>query len=192
MIRTLAILLFLVCVSAQAQELFRYKNEDGVLVTTDRLPPNAANGGYEVISTSGRILRVVAPLSQEAMLSDEQRADAAEQQRNDVYLLTSYSSVSEIEAQADRKLTQVRFDMRQLEGTLATMKSNEMALVDQAAELEMAGREVSADILEQLQTSRASQQQMQVRLVTRGEELERLRKHYERFVARFLELKSSQ
>jgi hypothetical protein len=69
-----------------AAELYRYYNQQGVLVTTDIPPANAAINDYEVVNESGRVLRVVSALDIVEGLSSDQS-------KQDNYLLTSFSSV---------------------------------------------------------------------------------------------------
>ncbi len=63
----------------------------GVLVTTDTPPPDAATNDYEVVNESGRLLRIVSALDRDAELS-------VDQSKQDHYLLSSFSTVDEIQS----------------------------------------------------------------------------------------------
>jgi hypothetical protein len=103
---------------------YRYLNEQGAKVMHHALPPEAAKRGYEVVSLSGIVLKVVPPA-----LTPEQAAAAAaqkEQQREldewDAALLRRYSSVDDIEAAKQRKLADLEASMSILISNLNTIQ----------------------------------------------------------------------
>ena len=91
-----------------AAELYRYYNQQGVLVTTDTPPADAATNDYEVVNESGRVLRIVSVLEAGEDLSSDQS-------KLDNYLLTSFSSVDEIESLKARKVQLLMREIEQLE-----------------------------------------------------------------------------
>ena len=64
------VLLSAICLSVSAAQLYRYKNEQGVLVLTQTLPAEYASKGYEILNEKGRLIKVVPPA-----LSPEQIAE---------------------------------------------------------------------------------------------------------------------
>jgi DNA repair exonuclease SbcCD ATPase subunit len=55
------LLLSVFSLSISAAQLYRYKNEQGVMVLTQTLPAQYANQGYEILNEKGRVIRVVPP-----------------------------------------------------------------------------------------------------------------------------------
>ena len=90
-----------------AAELYRYYNQQGVLVTTDTPPADAAANDYEVVNESGRVLRIVSASEIDQELSSDQS-------KQDNYLLSSFSSVGEIQSLKQRKVQLLMREIEQL------------------------------------------------------------------------------
>lgn len=151
---------FLAIVSAnvsygQALNYYRVINDAGVVELKSSLTPAEAKRGYVIVTLGGHIIKEVpAELSDEeyALLSDELKARASKAQQEkkareyNESLLLRYSTVGDLEAERQRKLSE--FDVR-----ISILRSNMMSLKDQverqqsrAANIERTGREVPAVI----------------------------------------------
>jgi len=86
-------------------QLFRYKNAEGVPVTTYVLPPEASGKGYEIINTKGDVLETVKP----APTAAEKQAflDAIEQEKYDKNLMLKYGSLAELMKAQKRKMEEM-------------------------------------------------------------------------------------
>lgn len=116
-------------------ELYRYQNELGVTVVDWTIPAAYVSDGYEVLSESGQVVRVVPPAKTETELERDaaaQRAREAEaaaeaaQLERDTFLLRRYSTVRDIEAARDRSL-------RELDIRIAILNSQRDTLSQQLA-----------------------------------------------------------
>lgn len=54
-------LLSAICLSVSAGQLYRYKNEQGLMVLTQTLPAEYASNGYEILNEKGRVIKVIPP-----------------------------------------------------------------------------------------------------------------------------------
>ena len=130
---------------------YMYENEDGVLVQSDRLPPEAVPRGYKVVNASGDIIKEVArQLSAEEKVAydaemDRRRAQQQELERIrkwDETLLLRYSTVDEIDEAKARSLREYDVRIGILSGNLMSLKTQIEAEQGEAANYERAGREV--------------------------------------------------
>lgn len=125
---------------AAPAELYRYQNELGVTVVDWAIPAAYVSDGYEVLSESGQVVRVVPPAKTETELERdvaaerareaEAAAEAAQLER-DTFLLRRYSTVEDIEAARDRSL-------RELDIRIAILNSQRDTLSQQLARHEAA------------------------------------------------------
>jgi len=182
---------------ASGTELYRYLNEDGVLVVDYQVPTSLVKNGYEVINSKGQVLRVVPRqlTEEEQKAADIQKRQQAEalaeqkrQQEHDESLLMRYSTVSDIEAARERALGDLRI-------RVSILKSNKLALKQkvenyqvEAAEMERRGQEVD---VKRLETIKDLQQQIVTadRAITdREKEISKVEAAYQEDIDRFKEL----
>jgi len=91
---------------------YRYRDQDGNTVISSTLPPEVANQGYEVVSTTGNVIEKVDPKKSDAQIQEElkqmklhqkqkkhqkelKQAEQEQTQRDEV-LLQSFSSEADI------------------------------------------------------------------------------------------------
>jgi hypothetical protein len=165
-----------------AAELYRYYNQQGVLVTTDTPPPDAATNDYEVVNESGRLLRIVSALDRDAELSRNQS-------KRDNYLLSSFSSVNEIQSLKERKVQLLMREIEQLENNLAALATRENKIYFDAANIELSGEVVPASVSQQLQLLEGARVELTDTLAQRREEHAALEKLYKGYISRFRLLK---
>lgn len=118
---------------AHSSNLYRYKDDAGIMVVDWRVPAEFIDHGYEVLDETGRVLQVVP-----RALTQEEKLDAskarkleseafAEQERLQAWdesLLLRYSTTEDIEAARDRAL-------RDLKIRVSILKSNRRSLRQQ-------------------------------------------------------------
>ena len=165
-----------------AAELYRYYNQQGVLVTTDTPPPDAATNDYEVVNESGRLLRIVSALDHDTALSSDQS-------KQDHYLLTSFSSVDEIQSLKARKVQLLVREIEQLENNLTALAVREDKIYFDASNIELSGETVPVSMHEQLQKLEDARAELIDTLAQRREGLSALERLYEGYIARFSLLK---
>jgi hypothetical protein len=181
---------------AQAARLYRYYNDQGVLVIDHTVPADAAARGYEILSGDGAVLESVAPAAANTDTGGEAAATprlsaevVAEQEKIDRYLLTSYSSVADIEAVKARRLGEVEREIGIAEAQLAGLAEKREVIQERAANLQRLGKPVTEAILEELAGLDAQEARAQARLRERRLQHAELAQHYDTYAERFRELR---
>lgn len=146
---SLLLLLGLLGATVAQAELYRYVDDQGVVVL-DRhgVPPQFIGRGYEVLNDQGRVTQVVppAPTAQERQLLLEAKARA----ETDAQLLRLYASVADVERATARRLSELDSLIGITRGNLQSLRTQQANLQSQAANHERAGREVPEQLLVQI------------------------------------------
>lgn len=166
--------------------LYRYTDENGVQVLNDAVPPRYVAGGYEILTRSGRLLKVVPPqLSGEELEAQKRRR---EQEEADRKLLKRYNSVADIESARARKLAIVEQDMAIIRSNIATLGKQIEQEQAKAARTQRNGGQVSPELLQRIEDLRREVAVVRERLARREAEAQRLDKEFDRAEARFAEI----
>lgn len=143
----------------RAAEVFRYKDENGVIVWSQTLPPEYAVGGYRIYDRSGRLIREVAPqlteeeLAQRArdereLIEAQQRAAAAYER--DKRLMRLYASADDVERAKERRLASIENAINTMRGNVQRLRVQRQNLESQAADVERTGARIPQSILDEL------------------------------------------
>jgi chromosome segregation ATPase len=183
--------------SLDAREIYRYKDASGVSVINDRLPPEVAALGYEVLSDTGVLLRVVPPKKTPEQLEalDAQESEAeraqrqAEQQRKaDELLLIRYSSIDDIKAARERSLQALQIRANILRSNLRSMAQQLGNYQAEAAAIERLGHLLDQERIDAIQNLRARIETSQLALSDREQEMEEVTQAYQADIDRFQHL----
>jgi len=139
--------------SSSGEDLYyRYVNKQGVRVINHTLPPKFAQHGYEVVTASGMVVKVVeAALSgEDAKLLAEKRLRDTELAVWDKELRRRYSSVRDIEAAKERKLAEVDGNIAILDSNVRNLRKQISGQHARAANTERSGRKVSKAVINTL------------------------------------------
>ena len=151
------------------------------------LPPEYAQKGYEVVSMSGKVIKVVPP----AMSVEEAAKQASAKQQAEVLavwdkrLRLRYSSVADIESAKQRKLAEIESNVSILRGNLRSLKGEIAQHESRAANSERAGREVPQAILDTLAALRQKQDNIIGQIQQRKQESIELVERFDRDIERF-------
>lgn len=184
MTKPVLLLCLLLANIAVADELYRYRDSAGIVVTADTIPPNAVIDGYEVVNKQGTVLETV-----QAWQPVHQN-----QTKQDQYLLASFSHVGEITRLKERKLALLARDIQNLRDSLSSLDVREESLVADAANVEMAGEEVAVELMQQISQARLDRAEVKKLLVSRETDQQSIEALYRGYEQRFrqLELDSRQ
>ena len=167
--------------------LYRYKDANGRPVISRSIPPEFVDEGYEVLTEQMRIVRVVPPADVREKMMEEEKA-RAQQLENDRRLLRSYTSAQEAEESRDRKVQELElFIDTRTNGVDRLQKSLANALQD-AADTERRGKEVSPELLKNIEAIKVQIHEEQVKLDSMREELQEVRGRYADDIERLREL----
>ena len=174
---------------AYASNLYRYTNSRGFVVLDDRLPPEYVSNGYEVLSKSGRLIKVV-PAYVEKPLVDTKQQEIADEKRlqEDKYILASYSSREEIQHTVGRKLQLLEREIKIVEQNLADTRAQRAKDRARAANYQRSGKSVPDSIKTVLVQLKEEENKAVSLLGARHKERANVKSLYERYEARFVEL----
>lgn len=145
---------------AQAVELYRYVDDQGVTVLNRQgVPPELIGNGYEVLNEQGRVVKVIPP----APSDEELRRLLAEKALagSDRQLLRLYSSPADVDRARERKLVEIDGLIGVARGNLQSARAQQANLQSQAADYERAGRAVPEHLLNQIDNQKGEQLRLQ-------------------------------
>lgn len=180
---------------AQAGQVYRYVNENGVTVIDDTVPPEFIPKGYEILDSSSLSLikRVPRQLSEEELRtqgSEEARARLKEEEERrlrawDESLLVRYSSLDDIKAARDRAVRDIQIRISILKSNLTTIKGNIEREQAVAADYERRGIAVPDDMLKNIDIMRLEIEDTEQSIAMRREEMEDVKASFQRDMDRF-------
>lgn len=172
---------------------YRYTNNEGHKVVAQSIPPQYVRNGYEMLTLSGEVLKVVAPAPAEAdaeRIAKERKA-AKEQARTDLILRQTYSSVHDIDSAKTRNLQELVNTINILQANLVSTKSQLKVQEGHAASIERNGKIVSEDVLKNISTLRNEEKDLSLQIKQRETEYQSAAAKYDQDRNRFIELTSA-
>lgn len=175
---------------AQAQTgktYYRYLNEQGIPVLNHQIPPEYAQKGYEVVTASGEVIKVVppAPSAKDATQMELKRQREAELAQWDEELRRRYSTVRDIEAAKKRKLVQVDGSIAILKGNIRNLKSQIADQQAKAARNERMGVAVPEATLKALAGLEEELRLSEAQIREREQQYKLIEAKYDRDIERF-------
>lgn len=179
---------------ADARNLYRYRDDNGVLVVDFHVPAEYVDNGYEVINDAGVVVDVVPRAltnneRQDATLQRRLQQEAADErirlQQWDESLLLRYSSVEDIEAARDRSLRDLKIRVSILKSNRRSLRQKVENTQARVAEAERAGRQPTAqdlEIIDQLKDEIASTERQ---IADRQSQIDEVSDGYQRDINRF-------
>ena len=137
---------------ATADNLYRYKNNEGGTVVDWHVPAKFAGRGYEVLNSLGEVIEVVPRQLSTSELNDKdlverlQRGAEAERARLaewDRFLLLRYSTVDDIDAARDRALRELKIRLSILASNQRVARGRLETALSRLADVERRGETAS-------------------------------------------------
>ena len=163
--KRLAVLLAIIsCSAAFADNLYRYKNNEGGTVVDWHVPAKFAGRGYEVLSPLGEVIKVVPRQLSDSELNDKdlverlKRGAEAERARLaewDRFLLLRYSTVEDIDAARDRALRELKIRLSILASNQRVARGRLETALSRLADFERRGEDALPQDLEAVEILRS-------------------------------------
>lgn len=186
--------------SVALAELYRYENEDGVIVLDSHVPARFVKKGYSILSMDGRVLEVVPrALTEEEIrerdkrLAEEERKEREERERRerDEMLMRLYATPGDVIRARDSKLDSIEAMIDTQRGNIERLESQQRSLEASLADIERAGGVIDQQRLvrintlekriEQIETEIAKKQTEKQDLeISFSEDLKRVKELYHR------------
>src|SRR5690606_14661632 len=154
------------------------------------IPPKYVRSGYEVLSMSGEVLRVVepAPAEEDAERVARERKIQADQHTNDALLRRRYSNLNDIEAIKKRSLLELQSNLDILRGNLSSTRAQIENQYVRAAATERSGRTVTPETLKLIADLQTEERDIQLQIKHRELEYQSLSDRFDQDKRRFEEL----
>lgn len=146
-------------VSAYAANLYRYKDENGTTAIGLNIPPHLVRNGYEVLSSNGRVIKVVPPAltAEEIAERDAKEAEkirlaqeAQKQKEEDQALLKLYSHPDDAVRVLKRKLQDIEDFISLKNGNISVVRSQLAQEETKAANMERTGKKIPESTLNKI------------------------------------------
>jgi len=178
--------------SSKGPIAYRWVDEQGVVHYGDHIPPQYANRERQVLNSQGvEVGRQDAQKTPEQLASDaREHASQIRQRQHDAFLITTYTSIKDIEALRDVRLEQLRGQRTAAEQYVESLRSRlaslqTLALNFQPYSSNAGARRMPDDLAENLVRT-VNELDVQSRaLATQGEEETSLRSQFQADIERY-------
>lgn len=182
-----------------AKKLYRWVDKDGKVQFSDTLPAEAIEQARTEISadsgrTTGSVERALTPEEQEErdrLAAEQARSEAAEQQQRQTEeaMLASFQTEEDLRRSYGVRVTLMQENLNAIEAGIGSQRNSLTSLLAEAAESELAGREVNPGRAATILDLRQEMTKQQNMLILKQAELLKLDQELEYLVQRFHELK---
>jgi len=130
-------------------QLFRYKNDQGTLVTSHILPPDRSQKGYQVVTIAGDVLETVAPAPTEE--EKKKILSAIDQEKYDKSLMLRYGTLADLLKAQKRKKDEIASKLSVLTSNQSNIRLQIDAEQSKAANYERQGKPIPEPVLVSLE-----------------------------------------
>jgi hypothetical protein len=175
---------------AQNVNFYKYVNAKGVNVISSRIPSEYVKKGYEIISSSGRVIQTIPPeLSAEEKVRVTAETERLEKlKERDTILLRRYSRPDDIEASKQRKISQVQNRVGLIDLNIEKINAQIDLYQSLAAEDERAGKNVSIDTIWTMEKLKSDRDMEIKERKQKIKEIDRIIDEHDRDVVRLKEI----
>ncbi|HUN27853.1 MAG TPA: DUF4124 domain-containing protein [Steroidobacteraceae bacterium] len=178
--------------------VFRWVDEHGGVHYGDSIPPQYAKDGATVLNDHGIVIGEVAPQKTAAELAAAARdeEELQKQHQRDSFLLTTYSSVKDIEQLRDERLGQLAGQRVAAEAYISNLHERLLALQARAMlfkpyDSERGARRMPDDLVEQLVRTLNEMRAQRGALDAKSEQESEMRAQFQADIDRFRELRAA-
>lgn len=172
---------------------YKWVDEQGIIHYGDNIPPQYAQQDREVMNSQGvEVGHIAAALTAEQAATEaRKKAEALKQRQHDSFLVTTYTSVADIEALRDVRLDQLQGQRAAAESYVESLRSRLGALQARALTFEpytANARRMPDDLAENLVRTVSEMRQQAGALAAKGDEEKTLRAQFDADIQRYREL----
>ncbi|MGH8150138.1 MAG: DUF4124 domain-containing protein [Steroidobacteraceae bacterium] len=179
--------------------VYRWVDSAGVVHYGDRIPPQYAQKATTVLNDDGVVIGQLSAEQSPSELAQSAREQQArlEQKRRDTFLLTTYTSVADIEQLRDQRIGQIRGQRAAAEQYIGNLNAQLRALEARAMLYKPYNPDTSAhrmpdDLVEQLVRTMNELRTQNAGLAAKGRQEAAIRSEFQADIDRYRELRHSQ
>lgn len=182
--------LLLTSLNSHAARFFRFEDENGVLVMSHAIPNDRVKYGYQIVDEHGRVLDTIEPqLSEEAYQRKlEMEAAFKECQQALTRVRNLFQSESDIDYAEEQALESIDTQIGNTKANLSHVRNQREELEAQAAQQDLSGQKISAVLLDNIESAKRQERNLEEQIEKWYEDKLRVRSDYE-FDRRVFELK---
>ena len=177
----LLVSLLLVSHSSQAARFFRYVDESGRLVLSHTIPNDLVAKGYEIVDENARVIETIAPQLSEreyqAKLALEARQRECRLAVNRVDGL--YRSLGDIDYAEQQALDSIDTQIANTQANLSHLRKQRESLESQAAALDISGKQISNALLDNIESAKTQESNLEEQVELRYAEKLDVRSSYD-------------
>lgn len=188
--------------TADAQQRYRWVDDNGSIRISDRIPPSATDKRIEVLNSRGMVVRVIEPKREltpeeeaarerERIAAEEAKAAQAAQARRDRMLLDTYTSVEDLVRSRDTRVSSLAAQIVVSRDALEAHRAHLEELEGNAAGLAGSGRDVPPALTKKIEETREQFESTKKFVEMREQEQADIRAQFEADIARFQVLRGS-
>jgi hypothetical protein len=184
---------------AKGPVVYRWVDDKGVVHYGDRVPPQYAQKETAVLNDQGvEVGHVAAPKTPaELAQAARERAQQLEEKQRDNFLLTTYTSVRDIEQLRDERLTQLKAQRAAAEQYIASLHERLLALQARAMLFkpynpDPKARRLPDDVAEQIVRTRNEIRSQRNALTAKDKEESAVRTQFQADIDRYQQLRSAE
>ncbi len=188
--------------AADAQQRYRWVDDNGSIRISDRIPPSAADKRIEVLNSRGMVVRVMEPkreltaeeqaaLEAERVAAEEAKAAQEAQARRDRMLLDTYTSVDDLVRSRDTRVSSLQAQIVVSRDALEAHRAHLVELEENAAGHQSAGRDVPPGLVKKIEETREQFESTKRFVEMREQEQADIRAQFEADIARFQALRGN-
>lgn len=188
--------------TVDAQERYRWVDDNGSIRISDRIPPSAANKRIEVLNSRGMLVKVIEPKREltdeekverelERIAAEEAKAAQAAQARRDRMLIDTYTSVDDLIRSRDTRVSSLEAQIVVSRDALEAHRAHLSELKDNAAGHVAAGRAVPPGLAKKIEETEEQFESTKNFVELREQEQADIRAQFEADIERFRALRGS-
>ena len=165
---------------ADAARFFRYKDESGKLVLSHTIPNDRVKIGYEIVDENARVIQTVAPQLSEEQYQAQLAQEARERDCRDAVrrVQSLYRSKADIDYAEEQALESIETQINNTKANLTHLTNQRRELEEQAAALDIAGKAISNALLDNIQSAKSQEKNLEEQIEGRYQEKLDLRLQY--------------
>jgi len=184
----------LLATAANAEETYRWRDEDGKVHYARTLPPEAAGRPYEILNSAGIVIkRVEDPLEEQRPMTPEEKPKELKplftphevQLRSDNLLLLRYRSEEELLEAMENEVAQLSYDANLIDQSQASTFTALEAQVRNAADRQRAGMPEDPELVKNIKSLKSRLRKSEESLAKLREREERIRADFQKELARY-------
>lgn len=181
LIQLCAVALVATATSAHADRFFRYTDESGKIVLSHTIPNDRVKYGYEVVDQQARVIKRVAPQLTEAQYQEKLRKEAELKECRRVVdrVQGLFQTQGDIDYAEEKALSSIDNQITNTKANLANLRGQREQLEAQAAQLDLAGKQITNTLLDNIDLARTQEQNLVEQIENRHAEKVYLRSEYD-------------